>query len=972
MNKPYFRVLACWLCWALVPLSALSEPAPAPSPKAAPVSGKLRVAVFSSLGRPVSGARVSVFALRGPGGEELSPCGGYVEVELEAVSETRFEKDFPPNLFRVEASAEGWIGQVLKEVELKAGEVRELEIKLEPGQTIAGRVEDEEGIPLAGVELTYSSSGMESGPFLYSAVRKAVSDSDGRFDLKGLKEGVYWIDASRAGYVEERMREVATGTDNLRICLRKGAVIKGSLRGELETLPRAVSLEFKSGRRTRRHKVDLGAENTFCVSNLEKGVYSIRVSDGDYISDWVADVSAGPEGEAEEVLLTVRRGAGISGRVVAAGTKLPLKGILVQLSPVGSTASEFDSTDEEGKYEFQGLPAGSYRLSARLWYDSYETKRGEREITLASGEKLPGVRLELDPGRLVTVSGLVVDDEGKPVPAAEVREYCRLPGQEQFQLNYRGKIVSEETGAFSTEILVPEEAEIKLAADKKGFAPSPGELIPLAAGGNSVEGIFLQLSPGGDLFVGVEDEEGRALVGAVVSLRTDWSTRREQINFSSRKKLSDSRGGCLFENLPAVDFRIQLKKDGYCPASEKITLPAGGASERITVKMQAGRDLQVTVKNTRGDAVEGAAVSFQEAGRGRGATSFTSRGNRTDARGLVVLRDLPPRSGLVSAEAEGYSDSPRRPVAADQAELEVVLNDAGSIRGRFLTAAGHPVPEVRIRGRQRDAEPFDFESIFGYGSRTVELGEGSFRFRGFVPGNYDLTVNSPGLATKKISGVKVAPARETDLGEIVLRPEGTIAGSVVESLTGSPLDKFRVRVEGGDFMENLFNPRAADEPGGYILRGLEAGEYTLIVSAPDFKRKKVPGIILATGEEKRIPRIELDPLTPEEREELARRRRVIPSLGVRIENTEEPDQDLTIAEVLPGSAAAAAGLRSGDEIRKINGKTRAEDPKGFMAVLLGQPGTKAMITVARGGTEEEIEIELGPWDFQEYLEQMWD
>ncbi|MFH1038528.1 MAG: carboxypeptidase regulatory-like domain-containing protein [PVC group bacterium] len=977
MNKYYFYGIACLLCWLLIPVTVLSGPVPTPtpSPKAGspPVPGTIRVSVLSNLEKPVSGARVSIFGLKGPDGEELSPCGGYEEIELEADSETLFEKDLPPGPYRVEAYADGWIGQVIGQVELKEGEVRELDIKLQPGQRIAGRVEDGDGGPLAGVEITYWSSGMDTGPFLYSVKRKFITDSDGWFDLKGLQEGVYTVTASLAGYVKDTRNDVVTGMDNLLMVLRKGFVIKGLLRGDLEGLGSPVRLDFKKGKwNFFSRSVDLDPESNFSVSDLEEDSYNLRVRHGDYISDWAVNIPASPAARAVSIALTVYRGAGISGRVVDEKTKLPLEDAHITLSPRNKTSRESHSTGKEGAFEFKALTEGDYRLTARLWHDPYNKKRAEKEISLAPGEKVTGIQLELNPGRRVTLSGMVVDEEGRSVSEAEIREYCRPPGEERFQSNDRSDVHSDETGAFSVDVFLPGEAEIKLAARKEGYAQSKAEIVPLSSGSDTMEGIVLQINTGGSLAVEVKDEEGSSVVGAVVSLKTDWSPRKEtRIWFPEQKKLSDSRGRCLFDHLPAADFRIRVSKEGYSPGSEKFTLPEDEASADVTVTIQKGRNLQVTVKNTRGGAVEGAAVSFREPSRGFTIVTSSLDGDiRTDSRGIAVLRDLPPRAVLVSVNAEGYSETRRQQVEADQDTVEVILNDAGSIRGRFLTTGKKPVAEVRIIPRKRKADPFDFQSIFWSGSRPVELGEGSFRIDGIIPGTYDLTVTSPGLAAGKIEGVEVEAGEETDLGDVVLRPEGTITGTVVDSLTGVPLERFWVRVKG----EGLRSPSTYShrgEAGGYTLEGLDAGEYTLIVNSKDYKQKEIPGILLSAGEEKKIPRVELERMTPKEKEERDREQHTIPSLGVRIKEVEGevfPDA-LPIAEVLAGSAAEKGGLRAGDAIKKVNGKTFLEDPGGFLNGLLGKPGTTAKITVVRGetGKEEEVEITIGDWDFEEFL-----
>lgn len=979
MKKFFLYALICRM--GVVPAALAAGPEPGVTPvlpaAEAPASGLLRVQVLSDLGRPVAETRVTVYATRDAQGEKLSPCGGGFEaIELEPASETEFEKALTPNVYRVEVGAPGRVGRVEKEVELKPGETRELKVELEPGHRIAGRVEDEAGVPLKGAKVSYSATGMDGAPYFYSS-RENFTDADGRFELDDLRAGVYLLYVSADGYIKNSRLETPTGTENLSVLLRKGSVIKGRLAGDIEGLPLSVTLSFKGGPGSGSRRVVLGPESTFAVSDLEKGNYNVRVKEREYVSDWAVDVPAVAEEEAQAIVLTVRRGASVSGRVSDAGTKLPLSGAMVYLSSAAGSGEEIEISGQDGAYDFQGVPAGDYRLTVRSWYDSYgaERKQAGKEISLAPGEELSGVSLEIASGRWATLKGLTVDEAGRPVPQAEIDVYCRSAGQTGFRSNFRYDPVSDETGAFAAEIFVPAEAEIKLVAEKKGFADSPEEAVSLGADQTVVEGIVLQLNSGTDLTVEVEDEEGRALAGAVVTLEPNWSSRSGRIfRYSNQKQLSDSRGQCFFRHLGPGDFVILAVKNGYGPAVEKIAIAAEGEPERATVALSPGRDLRVTVKNTRGEVVEGAKISFRETAPESLRTPFSSRGeDRTDSRGVVVLRDLPALPGRLSVEAEGYIRFRGQAVAADQDEVELVLNDAGSIRGRFLTAAGDPVSDVRLRPRKRKESPFDFEGYIGLGLRKFKLGEGAFRFTGIAPGEYDVTVTSPGLALATISGVTVNPGRETDLGEIELRPEGTIVGSVADGSTGDPLEKFSVRVKGWRLTDS-FSQFDRETGGGFTVKGLGAGDYTLIVSAPDYRRKEVSGIMLSAGEHKKIPRVELDPLTPEEQAERDRQRHVLPSLGVRIgEGEGEGRSDvLPIVEVLSGSAAEAGGLRAGDAIKKVNGKSLEDDLGGFLGGLLSPPGTKVKLTVVRGGSgeEEEIEVELGEWDLEEYIRKM--
>ena len=66
-----------------------------------------------------------------------------------------------------------------------------------------------------------------------------------------------------------------------------------------------------------------------------------------------------------------------------------------------------------------------------------------------------------------------------------------------------------------------------------------------------------------------------------------------------------------------------------------------------------------------------------------------------------------------------------------------------------------------------------------------------------------------------------------------------------------------------------------------------------------------------------------------------------------------------VGSVVPGSPAAAAGLRAGDIITAINGQPLEEESS--LAQILGQrlPGDTATLTVVRGGQSQDVSVTLG-------------
>jgi M6 family metalloprotease-like protein len=79
-------------------------------------------------------------------------------------------------------------------------------------------------------------------------------------------------------------------------------------------------------------------------------------------------------------------------------------------------------------------------------------------------------------------------------------------------------------------------------------------------------------------------------------------------------------------------------------------------------------------------------------------------------------------------------------------------------------------------------------------------------------------------------------------------------------------------------------------------------------------------------------------------------------MGVR---TDEIKGGLKIAQIVPGSPAEKAGLKSGDEIIKVNGTEIPDTQKLTLLLEERKPGDVATVLVKRAGKDMEIKITLG-------------
>lgn len=834
-----------------------------------PLLGRLRVSVVSSEGEPVPGAEVYLYPLTSPAGEKLSAMVSFQgRTKPDPVSEGLFVSEVNPGSYRVRVQAEDWQAKSIEGVAVRAGAAGELEVALEPGYFIAGRVIDEEGNHLDGVRVRSWSSEF---PATWTD-----SAEGGHFRLSRLARGVHNVTASPPGYARASADNVPTGTENLELVLKKEFVIRGELRGDTEGLREPVRVEVVR-RKTRpggsgvthrrRIPVRPDADNIFQVAGLEEGSYDLRVQSGDYYSDWIRNVVALPPEEAEPVAITVRKSAVISGRVFDARTGRPMAGVVVSLRPAAS-AWRPAVTDSEGQYRLSLIPPGEYTLRGRLDADPRARSRFEKDLVLSAGQEISGLDFRIAAGREVGFSGRVVSETNEPVAGARLKLFFRAPPREHFERISTEIANSDAVGDFAFSCYFEGSAEFQLVAEKRGRAPGVSETVFLSEEGNELSGLTVRLSAGSDLKVEVVDGSGQPLPDAMVVLSGASGRGRESAlsrQSSVRWRLTDSSGICVFEDLAPRYYLVRAEKKGYAAAEETAEMGRGDLAGSVRVVLAPGRDLRVTVRDDAGAPVAAAEISARW-GNGSRSRSYSRGRNITDPAGFCLVEDLPGQPVTLTVSAEGYASVRDVPVSDDRDEAEVVLKRAGRITGRLLGPDGSGVNDdisVRIIPRDHiyDFDPLtdDYRSIRRARLRAISFrrpvnhGDGRFTLPDLAPGDYDLRITIPGFAIKRIEGAEVVAGRKTDIGERRLDREGIISGRVIDAEDGSPLTAALVRL----YFPGYYR---VDFDGTFEITGIPAGVYTLSVKARGWEAKEIPGIRIVPGERKELAAVELMPL----------------------------------------------------------------------------------------------------------------
>lgn len=113
----------------------------------------------------------------------------------------------------------------------------------------------------------------------------------------------------------------------------------------------------------------------------------------------------------------------ISGRVTI--NDQPARGVIVLLLPSGprlsNTTTSKATTDNDGRFQLRGLPAGGYQLQAfaPALVTSNLYGRQAQIINLNDGESVDGIDLALKPGGVIT--GRITNADGEPVIQENVR-----------------------------------------------------------------------------------------------------------------------------------------------------------------------------------------------------------------------------------------------------------------------------------------------------------------------------------------------------------------------------------------------------------------------------------------------------------------------------------------------------------------------------------------------------------------------
>ncbi len=200
------------------------------------------------------------------------------------------------------------------------------------------------------------------------------------------------------------------------------------------------------------------------------------------------------------------------------------------------------TTDAAGRWRYDSVPDSLGEVYVAIDHPNFSPVR--RRLARAEfgieGGKEPSARLTLDRG--LTVTGHVVDDEGKPIAGALIRT------------KFHNEIREAKTGADGSYRLLGCEARpTRIVASAKGRAADLKELN-IEPGMGPVD---FRMQPGGTVRVRVLDHEGKPAAGARIFFQ-QWRGRYEYFELDHVSRFADANGVWEWHEAPPDELRADI------------------------------------------------------------------------------------------------------------------------------------------------------------------------------------------------------------------------------------------------------------------------------------------------------------------------------------------------------------------------------------------------------------------------------
>lgn len=576
----------------------------------------------------------------------------------------------------------------------------ELVLTLGTGLGLEGRVVDDLGAPVVSFRLRAERQGeSESDSDFGDSVASRFRDDEGRFLLQGLTPGDWRLTVDAAGHASPsavRFRMPDAGPQL--IVVPREALVTGVV---LDSRGEPVS-----GAQVR---ADQGADDetdkqgVFKLRGLPAGPTQLTATGPGGAPSPPLQVELVQGSTVEGLVLHLRPGARIHGVVLRSNGR-PAADQMVWASSMQEGSWYSDTTDEQGGFELEDLPAGDFQLSA-------ETGEGlelTEHVSLGEGETVR-VRLAAE-GRLVRLHGRVLVG-GEPAVNAQLNAWLTAGSEGTSSSGCE----TDDEGNYELTLPGSGPTSLEYSEWRRGFSWSTTFELP------AVDDHVLDLSiPVARISGKVSDAEGRPLQVYVQGRPEQRGDDPERWSWSGcdadgRYELTVTPG-----RYTVVAGGDPLAGSNYAAArAEGVAVAEDGHVQDVDFVLGEGGTLEGRVRHPDGSPAEGAWIWVRV---GAGAEHVGA----TDEDGSFRLVGQEPGTCWVGASTGGAASAGATRVeivAGETTRVELQVAPATTVAVSVRDAQGRPAGcELRVLDGQGQPCPAGADDVPGEFSLVLAAG----------------------------------------------------------------------------------------------------------------------------------------------------------------------------------------------------------------------------------------------------------
>ena len=344
------------------------------------MAAQLRGRVLDEKGEPVASAEV----LHGSYGEFLS------SFTRSGADGTFHLSELPPGQAHIEVTHK--LGSTFFEGFFLAGEERQWDATLEQGRVVQGRVEDEAGAPLGGLDITVLSTLPRKGTNDTWSERLST-EADGSFRFAGCPPGELqlYVEVPHPNKATLARRDIQEGDEELTIVIPDADQPSASVKGlVMDGTGQALGAELRlfGPRLTYRKEITRDGDGRFRFAALSPGDYVLEIHSPEYPTSSLPAFTLGVNQDLDLAEVILNNPGFLTVKAQGLKDTGPFTSFrIIPFDEKSGASPHFPSAEELQNYPVE---AGRYVVIGH----GPDVAFAQAEISVASGEK---TSLELDP-----------------------------------------------------------------------------------------------------------------------------------------------------------------------------------------------------------------------------------------------------------------------------------------------------------------------------------------------------------------------------------------------------------------------------------------------------------------------------------------------------------------------------------------------------------------------------------------------